>query len=1126
MSLTQLPIAQQWTLGSIQLVNWGGYDAHVKVDLAGPREVTLITGSTGSGKSTLLDAHIVLMHNPSTALNRASNTNAHRSRSEDSRNIVSYMRGVHGQTRDVDGEHAVMLREGTVWSAIAETWHSTDGAVLTGLSAFFAVPTDTTRPSVRRDAWIPDEFDLNLLEPFANGEHVARPFPPRVMEKTYPGLQVAPSTTALHRMLWERLGIGDETAGKNAMALLYKVQAADAVQSVNDLFTKFVLDKPITYTRAEEAEDHFTDLRNAWEKIRVVEDQTKRLSPIPELWADYESGGVELSYFTTVNPSPEHARSPFWKWRWDRESTALEQAEEVAQREHEQAKAAQRAAATEADRLEDELQGIFAAIGQNDAMSELAGLDVRIETAQQSVMRVEQDRDDLVHAVGDVLTVPETRTAYDRQRAASAVFMEGHPARKRTTDEQAEAAKRAQWELATQLTSLREERKHFVGRKDVTDRDRDYVRGRYASLIGLEPHHLPFAGELMDMLPEHEGWRMAAEIVLGGTARSLLVPEAHMAAFRRAGEDELTAFRIPYLVVRNLDLAQSKGDEATIGGRLQFREHPYTGWLSQRVSRSARHLCVGSPDDLGNLPAGYTDGVTIQGQTGNRDGGAVGGQRNHKPTIGFTPEAVIARIDDQIKRVEGELVEADKAVATAQAAVTALRHQHDAHTRFLSVPWDRIASQDATAALQELLDRKKNLSDDPTVATLIQQKDQAKKTSAEANKHLAAAQTKTAETEKTWAGLVARKDDAFNQLMTLDDVPDLHADWLDNMLAGFRDDPDVPGPVASDFETSSWRKFVRYLDSRHSDASKKRDNARTLLSQTFEDYIREYRDTPRVEDLTTDPDRSYWQFHAILERHWASGVEGAKADFTEYTAQYGGHELVALALAYENELDNIDARLAEIGNALADQPYGEDGTGRVAIQRRDGHAPPVVIQFRKELKDATTGTTAVLTYEEAVAKYERFDKLISQLGDPKTRDVLLDVRRHVLLEAQHLEDGQLVQFYRELATTSGGETQELTMFIIAAAIRYKVGSLDAKTPRFAPVFMDEGLIKADPERTQRAVTVWTHLGFQPVIATTTDKHESISGTASVLLAVTKDSTHRSRIDRASAVAEDESEATG
>ena len=74
--------------------------------------------------------------------------------------------------------------------------------------------------------------------------------------------------------------------------------------------------------------------------------------------------------------------------------------------------------------------------------------------------------------------------------------------------------------------------------------------------------------------------------------------------------------------------------------------------------------------------------------------------------------------------------------------------------------------------------------------------------------------------------------------------------------------------------------------------------------------------------------------------------------------------------------------------------------------------------------------------------------------------------------------------------------------------------MDSQTPRFAPVFMDEGLIKADPDRTRRAVNVWTRLGFQPIIATIADKHESVSQTATVILSVSKDPDNRSRIDAA------------
>lgn len=1116
MIVAALPIAQQWTLHKMQLVNWGCFDGHHQVTFAGPQQVTLITGATGTGKSTLLDAHTVLMHDPSTALNRASNATAGRSRSGETRNIVSYMRGVHGQTRDVDGERDMLLREGSVWSAIAETWRSTDGRTLTAMSAFFSTANDAHRPSLRRDAWIGDEFDLRWLEPLATGVHVEAPFPPRVMEKAYPGLSVVPSTRALHRALWQELGIGDEGDGKLAMELLYKVQSADAVQSVNDLFTKFVLDEPCTYPAADAAEQHFTKLRESRERVRVIEDQTTRLARIPSLWSEYENGRDAVAFFTHVSPSIEPANSPFWKWRRDRECVALEDAETEATRAHQQAVRDEQAAARDAGRLEGQWQDLAAAIGRHEGLAELAGVDADIRAEQERLRRAEQARTALEAAVAPVLGVPDRRSGYDRQRTASTAFMARYLTEARRATGVLEDAKREQWKLAERRRDLVEERKHYEGRHDVVSRDHDWIRNRYATVVGLAPTDLPYAGELIDMLPEYEQWRMAAEKVLGATATSLLVPESHLTAFRRAANDELTSYRIPYLTVRRTADPGKAGsaDPATIAGRLQYRDHPYSSWLSERLTRTARHLCVDSPDELSDLPAGRTDAVTVKGQTANRDGGVVGGQKRHRPTIGFSPETALAVIDSQIAEVDAELGPVDEAVREASAQVAALAAQEKAHARFLETDWDTIDAHGATGRLRALTERRAALEADPTAKTLLEQqrvlRDELASANALADKHRRRAE----ELDQTRAGLADRKDAAFDHLTDMDAVPEPDMERLDALLAAYRDDPDTTAPTASDFEDGPWRRFVRHLATRYEEADKSRATAREYLAKTFEDYLRDYPDMPGVEDLTTDPDKSYRQFLAIYERHVASGVEGAKADFTRYAAEYGGHELTRLSMAYQTERDLIEARLGEIRNALSDQPYGPTPTGRISIAVRDGYAPAAVSEFRAALHAATSGATAVLSYEEAVAKFTVFDTLISQMSDPRTRDTLLDVRRHIVLEAQHLDQGELVSFHRDLGTKSGGETQELTMFIIAAAIRYRVGSNDATIPRFAPVFMDEGLIKADPERTRRAVNVWTHLGFQPVIATTTDKHESVSRTASVLLSVSKDPSQRSRIDAA------------
>src|SRR4051812_40157515 len=82
----------QWRAESVQMVNWGGFEAHHRVLL--DVEATLLTGASGTGKSTILDAYIALMMDSNTAFNGASNDNVMgRARSTEQRNLLSYARG-------------------------------------------------------------------------------------------------------------------------------------------------------------------------------------------------------------------------------------------------------------------------------------------------------------------------------------------------------------------------------------------------------------------------------------------------------------------------------------------------------------------------------------------------------------------------------------------------------------------------------------------------------------------------------------------------------------------------------------------------------------------------------------------------------------------------------------------------------------------------------------------------------------------------------------------------------------------------------------------------------------------------------------------------------------------------
>ncbi len=134
--------------------------------------------------------------------------------------------------------------------------------------------------------------------------------------------------------------------------------------------------------------------------------------------------------------------------------------------------------------------------------------------------------------------------------------------------------------------------------------------------------------------------------------------------------------------------------------------------------------------------------------------------------------------------------------------------------------------------------------------------------------------------------------------------------------------------------------------------------------------------------------------------------------------------------------------------------------------------------------------------------------------DGADRDRLLDVRRHVEISAERYDrlTGELKSTYRTLGEKSGGESQELVAFIVGSALRFRLGDELRSRPRFAPVLLDEGFVKADSEFAGRAVQAWKGLGFQLVIGVPLDKVTGLEPHMDTLLLVTKNTeTHLSAI---------------
>jgi uncharacterized protein YPO0396 len=213
----------------------------------------------------------------------------------------------------------------------------------------------------------------------------------------------------------------------------------------------------------------------------------------------------------------------------------------------------------------------------------------------------------------------------------------------------------------------------------------------------------------------------------------------------------------------------------------------------------------------------------------------------------------------------------------------------------------------------------------------------------------------------------------------------------------------------------------------------------------------------------------------------------------------------------DTAVEDIFDRLDPINDILASLPFGAR-RDRLSIKLRK-LSPDNVVRFRKQLNKLSGAATRELTedqLERRFAELREFMALIRHRSDPRfkvgvaDRDGLLDVRRHVEITAERRSvDGAHLGSHSGLGDKSGGESQELVAFIVGAALRFRLGDELRARPRFAPVFLDEGFVKADAEFAGRAVQAWKGLGFQLIIGAPQDKVVGLEPHMNSLLGIVK-----------------------
>ncbi len=1088
---------QQWVAEDLQLINWGGYDGGPHLVRFSPN-ATLLCGGSGSGKSTLMDAYIALLMPHTTPFNGASNGGVTgRPRGDEQRNILSYGRGKIDESRTEDGTKLRVLRgdgEDT-WSAIAMTWLDHDGSRFTAVRAWY-IPADarTLEDTTRVRATVNDSFDLSRLEQAA-----AQRLSDAAVRAA--GLETLATDREFSARLHAVLGIGAAGSGAKAISLLARIQAGQQITTVDDLYKKLVLEEPETMATADAVVAHFDELESTRTRMLTAKQQVSALEPIRGIKERIAAAAERVRVIDEVGVFSEPS-SLAALWSAQRRLDLLREVEGELGDRARTLQLAVREKRALIDAAEVEREGLLDVLRQSGGdRLETAQRELRATERRLEDVRRERERfDAVVRDLGvEVDSAAQFESLVASIRTASPA---GGVREARAAFAEAETARRA----------AMSERDRLQGERDRTSRMRssipphlDESRNLLAEAAGLDPADLPFVGELIEVRTEFEPWREAFNLALGGFARTLLIDVAHLDAFRAAINAVRTPERLSYEGVHTGLAEIRSADARTLPGRLDHQPTPFTGWLQQRLQERFAFVCVDSSAQLGDHPKA----LTITGQVSLGSRGAHGGQ-GRANVLGFTNDRRLRELDEQLQELTARFERAAAAAQDAESALDGIEAQSKAHAKIEDLAWEQIDVAAVEAERERWLAVEAEVTtDSPEIAQLQKQADELKARAARLRQEEARLASDLEQTQAHWAQVTDDVDscqrviDAAEQSEVV--LGEGHASFLDSRFLLV----DAASPTATQrlahLDTALRTAAQRLLEDRRAAADaheEQRESMRRLMTGFLE----------RWDNLTIlpDPDESVAEFESILEALQTNGLHELETEWRDSLLKLSGNDLTSLDSTLSRSLREIKDRIDPINRIMADLPFYDDDH-RLQITPRENQSEARK-RFRRELREVRGLIESASTDAEREAVYRKMGRLIGRMRRtaPDFAE-LIDVRNHVRVSAErvHAVTRQHVALYDHIGEKSGGESQELVAFIVGAALRYQLGDAGAPRPRYAPVFMDEALIKADAHFTKRAIGAWRGLGFQLVIGAPNDKYSAIEPHVDVEYDILKDTRGRS-----------------
>jgi len=1092
-------------LDRVELYNWGTFHRQVwQLRMGG--ENGLLTGDIGSGKSTIVDAVTTLLlpaHRVS--YNRAAGAEAKE------RTLRSYVQGHYKSERveSTGSSRAVGLRtDGSTYSVLLGVFvNEALGATVSLAQVFWLAADDAGQPD---RFFVTAERDLAIATDFADFGSDLTGLRRRLRRG---GAEIHTGFPAYGRTFRRLLGISSE----QAMELFHQTVSMKSVGDLNDFVRTHMLEKQDVERRIATIVEHFEDLTKAHSAVRRARDQLEALGPLLADCDEYDRLGDQEAELT--------ARAGAVRY-FVAENTAIHLRGELRQLDVRLAEAGRRA---------DGHEGRARALREEEKTLELrrAGLGGgRLGEIEREITRLTAERGDRAKRAAlfdarvtelELDPVHDEAGFDDRRRefedlADTLAQRRGRLDAERTELEVRRAAVTAEsTQLRNEIASLRRQRGNIpAGSLE--------LRARLCAETGLDPAGLPFAGELIQVSPEHREWEGAAERLLRGFGLSLLVPDEH---YRTASDwidrNHLRARLVYHRVPAGRPARENRPPRPAGAGRpllvdlLDIRPgSAFLPWLQRELEHRADYECATTMEEFRRA----AKAVTASGQIKH------GGGRHEKDdrwrvddrtryVLGWDNEQKIAAVLRDAERVQGELAGLGQRLDALAGELGGVGAREATLNQVAGTwSWRDLDWRSVAAAIDRLGAEKRELEKGSTELAEINQRLEAlagELVAAERDGREARALEARLQERMERAGRLLAEREALLAAPACEPARREFA-ALAAMVARL---PRATPPSTPE----EWLRAERELDDALRDETAQVNARRGVTGRRLVGKMNRFRvayplETSELDDAT-ESIGGYRELHARLVR---DDLPRFEADFKNYLNTNTIRDIAMFQAKLNEQRDQIKARVDTINTSLESIDYNPGTLIRIELADT-GNTD--VRQFRADLRACTEGSLSGSESDQyseekflqvsAIVERFRGREGMTEADRAWTRRVT-DVRNSYEFSASERsrEDDEEREHYSDSGGKSGGQKEKLAYTILAASLAYQF-KLDSGPRTFRFVVIDEAFGRGSDASTRYALDLFARLGLQLLIVTPLQKIHVIERHVSSVGFVDNETGSRSRL---------------